>query len=155
MIEKANEADLNAIFEIEKKTFITPWSQQSILESINKNEILVLRDANEVKLHQSTFFSSVSGFLIAQQVFDEASLLQIAIDPSVQGKGYGKELCQFWLENLNDEVKVIWVEARASNVIAQAMYQSLGFCKFAERKRYYMRPDNSAKEDAYIYRLSR
>ena len=156
MFEKADESDLEAIVEIEKKTFNNPWTKHSILESIKRNEILVFRNKKSDELQHSRFCSNdLVGFLIFQQVVDEVSLLQVSIDPELQGNGFGKILCQFWLKTLSDEVKTIWVEVRASNVIAQSMYRSLGFKKCSERKGYYTKSDTKKKEDAYIYKLKK
>lgn len=64
----------------------------------------------------------------------------------MQGKGFGKQLLQQSLLQLEDGVQKIFLEVRASNVVAQQLYQTIGFTAFGSRKNYY--PTADGKEDA-------
>jgi ribosomal-protein-alanine N-acetyltransferase len=55
------------------------------------------------------------------------------------------------LLQLEDGVQKIFLEVRASNVVAQQLYQTIGFTAFGSRKNYY--PTADGKEDAQLFTL--
>ncbi len=71
-------------------------------------------------------------------MLDEATLFNIAVDPDYQRQGLGRAL----LEHLIDELEktrraTLWLEVRASNAAAIALYESLGFNEAMIRRNYY------------------
>ena len=73
-------------------------------------------------------------------------------DPAFQRRGLGRAL----LEQVIDEVEkrgvvTLWLEVRASNVAAIALYESLGFNEATIRRNYY--PTVDGREDAIIMAL--
>lgn len=94
----------------------------------------------------------MAAFAITQIVLDEATLFNIAVDPAFQRRGLGREL----LERVIDEVEkrgvaTLWLEVRASNAAAIALYESLGFNEATIRRNYY--PTADGREDAIIMAL--
>lgn len=94
----------------------------------------------------------MAAFAITQIVLDEATLFNIAVDPAFQRRGLGRAL----LEQVIDEVEkrgvvTLWLEVRASNVAAIALYESLGFNEATIRRNYY--PTVDGREDAIIMAL--
>lgn len=82
----------------------------------------------------------------------ECSLLNICINPSRQGQGYGRMLLTHLLENAKSKnAEKFVLEVRASNYKAIALYECAGFIKIAVRKDYY--PTENGREDALIYSL--
>jgi len=155
MIEAANLSDIEEISTIETQTFANPWSKQLITDSLHNNVVLVKRVGTQTFQEAGYDRPAIAAFLIAQIVLDEATVLQIAVDPSHQSQGHGRQLMSYWLETLNSEISKIWIEVRASNYIAQGLYSSLGFVKLSERKNYYKVIGSDQKETAYIYCLNR
>ena len=91
----------------------------------------------------------VIGYFYAQNIVGEVSLLNIAIDPVLQGKGYGKQLAEFFLTHCEDvKAESAWLEVRESNTRAFDLYQNLGFNEIDRRVNYY--PTEKGKEDAII-----
>lgn len=89
------------------------------------------------------------GYFYAQNIVGEVTLLNIAIAPSAQGKGFGSKL----LEGLIDlceakKVESIWLEVRDSNQAAQNLYLNAGFNEVDRRYNYY--PATQGREDAII-----
>ena len=79
-------------------------------------------------------------------------MFNIAVDPAFQRRGLGRAL----LEQVIDEVEkrgvvTLWLEVRASNVAAIALYESLGFNEATIRRNYY--PTVDGREDAIIMAL--
>jgi N6-L-threonylcarbamoyladenine synthase len=82
---------------------------------------------------------------------NQADVQTIAVAPALRGKGYGRKLMQrLLLEAEAQGATEIFLEVRADNSVAAALYTSLGFSHIDTRKRYYQ-PDDV---DALIMRAS-
>ncbi|MDB2387369.1 ribosomal protein S18-alanine N-acetyltransferase [Shewanella sp.] len=93
------------------------------------------------------------GFTILHQIFEDATLMDICVEPSHQGKGYGKTL----LDNVvslarKKDAEVLLLEVRESAVAAQALYAKTGFTRSGIRKGYYK--TESGTEDAILMSLT-
>ncbi|VFS47766.1 ribosomal-protein-alanine N-acetyltransferase [Budvicia aquatica] len=65
----------------------------------------------------------IAAFAITQVVLDEATLFNIAVHPDYQRKGLGRELLQYLIDELlQRDVMTLWLEVRASNKGAIALY---------------------------------
>ena len=86
----------------------------------------------------------VQGFLVARKVMDdEFELLNMAVAPEQRRKGFGKAL----LYEVLGRFRGIWfLEVRASNHAAQALYEGLGFHRSGRRRDYYRSPVEDAIE---------
>ncbi|EEQ09719.1 Ribosomal-protein-alanine acetyltransferase [Yersinia mollaretii ATCC 43969] len=92
------------------------------------------------------------GFAITQIVLDEATLFNIAIDPQYQRQGYGRLLLEHLIAELETRnIVTLWLEVRASNAGAIALYESLGFSEVSVRRNYY--PSANGREDAIMMAL--
>ena len=144
MIEHIIATDFDRLFEIEQQAHIIPWSKGTLLN--NQGE----RYLNLKLLDQR---NNIVGFAICNVVLDEATLFNIAVEPSEQGKGYGKVLLQGLIEELGKKgVLTLWLEVRESNIKAQQLYTQLGFNEVTVRKHYYPLPDGK-KENAIVMAL--
>ncbi|MDG1061940.1 MAG: ribosomal protein S18-alanine N-acetyltransferase [SAR86 cluster bacterium] len=130
--------DFSPIVEIENATNQLPWTKQQFISSMEVgHHSLVLEESG-----------MVVGFAIYSPIIPESHLLNIAIDPAHQGKGFGKNLLQHViLQNETMGVKIISLEVRVSNKTAINLYENLGFSKDAIRPNYY---SGSPKEDALL-----
>lgn len=129
-----------AVWQIENSAHLTPWAESLIKQTPAKHS------CNRVLLVDG----KLVGFFYSQCVAGEASLLNIAVAPSAQGKGYGRALMQEFLEQserLNAEEA--WLEVRASNTAAISLYESLGFNEIDRRRGYYPTRDGGT-EDAIV-----
>ncbi|MCD4621909.1 ribosomal protein S18-alanine N-acetyltransferase, partial [Proteus mirabilis] len=88
--------------------------------------------------YQLTVEGRMAAFAITQVVLDEATLFNIAVDPDFQRRGIGKALLEHLIDELEKRgVLTLWLEVRASNVAAIALYESLGFNEATIRRNYY------------------
>lgn len=85
-------------------------------------------------------------FLVAHRVADEWELENIVVTPAERRKGIGIELVAALTEKTKSEA--VFLEVRASNAAARALYESAGFRQTGVRKSYYQNP----LEDAVLYR---
>ncbi|WP_264767992.1 ribosomal protein S18-alanine N-acetyltransferase, partial [Klebsiella pneumoniae] len=80
----------------------------------------------------------VVGYFYAQNIVGEVTLLNIAIDPAQQGKGYGQQLLQHFIALCEQQkAESAWLEVRESNQRAFALYQRAGFNEIDRRVNYY------------------
>ncbi len=133
------EQYLNQVWQIEQQAHSHPWKESMIrdLSSRGACHYAMLLDGK------------VIGYFYAQNIVGEVSLLNIAVSPAMQGKGYGKQLTEFFIaqcESLNAESA--WLEVRESNIRAFDLYQNIGFNEIDRRIGYY--PTAKGKEDAII-----
>lgn len=141
-ISTLSTADLTKARHIEKRAHAFPWSEQTL--ATNRGE--------RYRNYQLSVDGEMAAFAITQVVLDEATLFNIAVDPAYQRRGLGRVL----LEHVIDEVEklgvvTLWLEVRASNVAAIALYESVGFNEATIRRNYY--PTTDGREDAIIMAL--
>lgn len=129
----------DAIWRIECAANTFPWAESMIRKEPNKiatNFVLLVDDI-------------VVGYCYGQLVAGEATLLNIAVDPNQQGKGYGKVLLEGFIDILQQRnAEDIWLEVRASNARAYKLYEAVGFNEINRREGYY--PSANGREDALI-----
>ena len=148
----AGADDVQQIHLIEQRSNPLPWSQHQLQSSLKFHQIWIAERKTQSKRNQAL------GFLIAQEVLDEASLLHIVVDADKQSKGIGRFLLESWLDKLPKTIIKIWLEVRQSNVYAQKLYWDCGFIKTGSRQDYYQKNLSNpqlAKETADIFCLRR
>lgn len=130
-------------FAIECRSHAFPWREQTFASNQGERFLNLRLDADGV----------MAAFAIVQVVLDEASLFNIAVDPAHQRRGYARQLLQHLIEELTArEVMTLWLEVRASNHAAIALYEQLDFHQVSRRPDYY--PTASGHEDAIIMALT-
>ncbi len=133
------EQHLDQVWQIEQQAHSHPWKESMVrnLSSRGAYHFAMLLD------------NKVIGYFYAQNIVGEVSLLNIAVDPAKQGKGYGKQLAEFFLQQCEQlKAESAWLEVRESNVRAFDLYQNLGFNEIDRRIGYY--PTEKGSEDAII-----
>ncbi|MGC1100067.1 ribosomal protein S18-alanine N-acetyltransferase [Pantoea agglomerans] len=135
--------DLAQAFAIECRSHAFPWSEKTFASNQGERFINLRLDVD----------GKMAAFAITQVVLDEASLFNIAVDPAFQRRGLGRQLLQHLIDELiKREVLTLWLEVRASNLPAIALYEQLGFNQVSRRHNYY--PTASGREDAILMALT-
>lgn len=135
--------DLEQAFAIEQRSHAFPWSEKTF--SSNQGE-RYLNFRLEVE-------GVLAAFAITQVVLDEATLFNLAVDPAFQRRGLGRQLLQHLIHELEQRgVLTLWLEVRASNTAAIALYEQLDFNEVSIRRNYY--PTTDGKEDAIMMALT-
>ena len=97
--------------------------------------------------HSSSGGDRIAGYVATWFMTDEAHITGIAVRESQRGKSVGELLLMASVElSMNRSSRVVTLEVRVSNHVAQSMYTKYGFKQVGLRRRYYT--DNN--EDAYI-----
>jgi ribosomal-protein-alanine N-acetyltransferase len=147
-IEPMRAEDLQAVLAIEHASFSLPWTEDMFLRDLERDdlaEILVARwaDAGERAL--------IAGFLSYWVVQDEMHINNLAVDPRWRRRGIAMALLAASLDRARARgARQAFLEVRASNGAAQALYRRAGFQTAGIRRRYYSHP----VEDAVIMRRS-
>jgi ribosomal-protein-alanine N-acetyltransferase len=135
-------ADLTRAFQIENASHAFPWTEKTFASNQGERYL-------NLKMMQN---DEMAGFAITQIVLDEATLFNIAIDPAFQRQGLGRTLLEEVTRQLEQrDVVTLWLEVRASNSTAIALYESLGFNEVSVRRNYY--PSAQGREDAIMMAL--
>lgn len=141
-ISTLTAADLATAFKIEQASHAFPWTQATF-DNNQGERYLNLKVNAERKM---------AGFAITQIVLDEATLFNIAIHPDWQRRGLGCTLLNALIVQLeNRGVVTLWLEVRASNRGAIALYEDLGFNEVTRRRNYY--PSAIGRENAIVMAL--
>lgn len=138
-IRKMELVDIEQVMEVDKRSFPKPWSKEIYTEEIKNNSyahyfVLEVEDR-------------IVGFCGMWLVLDEAQITNIAIDPNYRGKKYGEALFQYVMNvAIASQARILSLEVRVSNLIAQRLYKKFGLQPGGIRRNYYT--DN--QEDALV-----
>lgn len=139
VIRRMTVHDVDQVHDVEKLTFSLPWSRDSFQNELTHNQFahyLVLEREGEVVGYGGMWL-----------IGDEAHVTNIAIAPEYRGRKWGEKLLLAMKRYAIQQGAIaMTLEVRASNQVAQALYEKIGFYKTGIRPKYYS--DNG--EDALI-----
>jgi len=142
--------DVNKLMPIELACHSHPWSEKTFLSCIGGRyfgEFVQVAEQNRTAEH-------AIGFYIGEYVIGEATLMDICVVPTEQGKGYGKVLLnQFLAQAKKLGTTKVFLEVRAKNITAQMLYMNAGFIEIDRRTGYYPSSSGFGYEDAIIMSL--
>ncbi len=134
------EADLDAIVEIERASFSTPWTADMFRWELRNTDVsatYVLRTADR----------AIAAFCCAWRVLDELHINNVAVRPDVRRRGFASMLIEHVMaEAVGQGATKATLEVRRSNLGALRLYDRLGFAVSGVRPNYYSNP----VEDALI-----
>ena len=131
------EKDLPVIAEMEKRCFSDPWTEKMITDSF------------KIPIYHGFVAEEgghVCGYTIVTVLFEDAEVMNVAVDIPFRGRGISKLL-------MNEMHKVArnlgavqsFLEVRVSNVTAIGLYKSYGYETYGVRAKYY-----EDGEDAFV-----
>ena len=123
------ETDLDAILQIEKECYPLPWSFQQFVEEL-ENPVATLL-VGEIE-------NRIVGYICYWLVVGEMEILNLATAAEFRRKGIAAELMtQAFNRCPVDKLSSAWLEVRAANQSAIALYRRSGFNQSGVRKGYY------------------
>ncbi|MHA3722857.1 ribosomal protein S18-alanine N-acetyltransferase [Leucobacter sp. HY1910] len=142
-MRSATLGDLDAVWAIEERVFAgEAWSLAMMREELagEHRQYLVLEDAA----------GGVQGYAGLLAVGSEGDVQTIAVAPEWRGAGHGRRLIEALIACARERrVRELFLEVRADNPVAIALYVSLEFEEIGVRPRYYQ-PDDV---DAIVMKL--
>lgn len=154
---------LEAVCALERSAHAHPWSEQLFCDSLHAGHQaqLLLCDggasvvqAQPVEAQQPALRVPdgrlLLGYFVAQTLLDEVHLYNLAVARARQGWG-GLLLQRLVADAQAQDAQTLWLEVRASNQPALALYRRAGFDTVATRRGYYPAA-GGAREDALVLR---
>lgn len=131
--------DLPEVMEIENRSYEFPWTEG------------IFHDC--LRFGYSSWVTEIErkivGYAVMTIAVQECHILNICIDPNIQGQGLGR---RFLLELLSisqaRHADTVFLEVRPTNTKALSLYFSEGFYEIGNRRDYY--PAKFGREDAII-----
>jgi ribosomal-protein-alanine N-acetyltransferase len=134
--------DVPAVHEIDRLSFSLPWPERSFRYEIAENPVS--------RGWVADVDGRVAAMLVLWLVEDEIHIATIATHPDFRRQGIGESLMIEALQAARVEgARRVFLEVRAGNLGAQALYKKYGFIVDGVRLRYYK--DNN--EDAILMSL--
>jgi tRNA threonylcarbamoyl adenosine modification protein YeaZ/ribosomal-protein-alanine acetyltransferase len=128
-LERMVPGDVDALLDIERNLFPSPWTQWMFRAEIN-NEICF---AIVARLE-----GRIVGYGLLNYIGEEAHLMNLAVTPEIQNLGIGSAMLIRLLEFGSQRgVKKVTLEVRPSNTAARELYRKFGFEQVGIRKKYY------------------
>ncbi len=132
-------SDLTRILEIERSSFVSPWTRENFEHELENTRVgvnRVLIDGEELL-----------GYACFWTLLEELKINNFAIAPTHRGKGLGRLFLTVLLEEgVRRGNRIASLEVRPSNVAAVRLYTALGFREIGRRPGYYQ----AEKEDGLV-----
>ena len=131
--------DIDAVTEIERRSFTTPWLPETFAAEIEDNDLACYMVAETG--------GEVVGYAGMWLILDEAHITNVAVLPQFRGAGAGRLLMDSLIALAEENGAVgMTLEVRVSNAAARSLYEKTGFEVRGVRRGYY----SDTKEDALI-----
>ncbi len=132
-VRRVKKEDLPKIAEIERLCFSSPWDipslQSDIGMGVSRAYLAFGEDGNCL------------GYILVHVVADEAEVARVAVLPESRRMGVATALLDAAFSSFGGNV---YLEVRAGNAAAIALYTKAGFIKTGVRKGYYANPAEDA-----------
>jgi ribosomal-protein-alanine N-acetyltransferase len=143
LIQPLQPADLDAVMEIERLSFKSPWSRQVFAEELT-------RSWAHVDVVRKSPGGAIVAFCNYWLVADEVHVLNLASHPQERRTGHASRLLAHVLDYARRaECRLVTLEVRRSNEVAQRLYRRFAFKAVGIRPNYYI----DDQEDAVIMSL--
>jgi len=129
--------DVPAVHEIDTLSFSLPWPERSFRFELTENPV--------TRGWVAEVDGRVAALLVLWFIVDEAHIATIAVHPDYRRQGIGEQVLLHALLAVQDEgARRAFLEVRAGNAAAQAMYVKYGFIVDGRRPKYYRDNDEDA-----------
>ncbi len=136
--------DLEAVIRNENRAYPFPWTIGMFAECLKDRQF----DCRIGLLGEETVAHGV-----LSTGAGEAHVLNVCVARRYQGYGHGRAMMLHLLDRawFRHAARTVFLEVRPSNLVATALYESLGFVEVGRRKNYY--PATVGHEDASVMAL--
>ncbi len=143
VIRRMTMQDVPAVSQIDKMSFSLPWPEHSFQYEVSENRAARCFVAE-------TEDRRIAAMVVSWVIVDELHIATLATPPDFRRRGLGERILKEALvDGQQAGAHLAFLEVRAGNETAQAMYRKFGFAVSGRRPRYYR--DNG--EDAILMTL--
>ena len=139
------EHDLLEVVEIEERSGLSRWGWAAYyaeLQGSNRGLMLVARVARPLEQFKS---DHIAGYIVARLTASELHINNVAVRLEYRRRGIGSALLTRILEEGQRlAAMAAFLEVRAGNSLAQALYEKCGFRRIGLRRNYYTTPPEDA-----------
>ena len=134
------EDDLPAVLAVERAGYPYPWTEGNFRDCLRAGYCCWVLEQD----------GALIGHGVLSVAVGEAHVLNVCVHPDWQGRGLGRRILDRLLRLAGEhEADTAFLEVRASNTVAQHLYESAGFNEIGLRRGYY--PATNSREDAVVY----
>lgn len=125
---------LDALEALEQLVFSDPWSREAFVQTLEAKTV-----------HLLTVGEPIEAYLLFLSVPNEGEILNLAVTPARRRQGIAALLMQTLDIYCREHgIDTLYLEVRASNAAARALYEKQGFVQVGLRRRYYRNPSEDA-----------
>lgn len=133
------EADVDAVLAIEQSVQAYPWTRGNFCDALSSGYLCYVEECAQ----------DLCGYAVLMPGVDEAELLTIGVAAAFQRQGLGGAMLAAVLAAaFARQLSRVFLEVRASNRGAIALYRRAGFLEVGMRRAYYRNIQGS--EDALV-----
>ena len=134
------EDDMAAVLAVERVGYPHPWTEGNFRDCLRAGYCCWVLEQD----------GRMIGHGVLSVAVGEAHVLNVCVHPDWQGRGLGRRILDRMLRLAREhEADTAFLEVRASNTVAQHLYESAGFNEIGLRRGYY--PAHNGREDAVVY----
>jgi ribosomal-protein-alanine N-acetyltransferase len=121
--------DVDEVLAIEQAVQAYPWTRGNFIDVLSQGYVCRVDDDDG---------GVIRGYAVLRLVLDEAELLNIGVAALQQRKGLGRAMLRAMLDVAREKnIRRVFLEVRASNAAALALYRNTGFGEIGVRRGYY------------------
>ena len=136
-LRRAKESDIEKVLEIEKESFVEPWSKSAFLYELILPSDIALFYVAEVN-------EDIKGYLLLHLFEEGVHIINIAVKKSERGKGIGTMMLKKAEEVAREKnIPLLVLEVRENNIPAINLYKKFGFYTLRVLKNYYNNGENA------------
>lgn len=129
--------DVDEVLAIEQAVQAYPWTRGNFIDVLSHGYVCRVDVEAPLAGHPEDG-GGIRGYAVLRPVLDEAELLNIGVSALQQRKGLGRAMLREMLDVAREKnIRRVFLEVRASNAAALALYRSSGFGEIGVRRGYY------------------
>lgn len=144
-ISRMTEHDLLEVVEIEENSGLSRWGWAAYYAELQGRHSKLMFVARINNPEPRRGVNSLAGYIVARMGADELHINNVAVRDEYRRRGIGQDLLDRIMEQGRRlRTPVAFLELRAGNSAALALYEKCGFKVTARRRNYYSDPVEDA-----------
>jgi ribosomal-protein-alanine N-acetyltransferase len=144
-IAPMTEHDLLEVVEIEESCGLSRWGWDAYYAELTQGKYALMLVVRPLEQSDALAAGKVTGFIAARLVAGELHINNVAVRHGYRRRGLARNLLQAVLAKAAETgAAAAFLEVRASNIPAQALYERCGFRTTGRRSNYYSGPTEDA-----------